>query len=153
MSYAIFDCSQFLTFPYDCVEQQISKEDLVGFKNIGFNIFLNEEIRDKKRSFLRPYMVKQTVELLNQEFVGIFEDWKEISDPPNELKLLKNEIIQLSKKNEISKLKLIIISCASDDDVIIERSVHMNEFFEALFSLSKWNFNEAIENMVLSITV
>jgi hypothetical protein len=152
MSHTIFDCSQFLTF--DLVEKRVKKDDLIIFERIGFKVLLKEEISEKKQMYLDSFLQDELIELFDQEFIGVFEDWRTAENPPLELINLKREIAELCSKVNVNSLKLIIISCASEsieDDKIVEKSVHIDQFYEGLFLLSKWNFKEVADNLILTI--
>jgi hypothetical protein len=151
MAYAIFDCSQFLTFSCDDV---IAKNEMVGIENLGMKVIEKEGIAPKKISYLAPFLLEEVFELFDQEFIGVFEDWKDEGHPPIELVNLKNEIVRLCQLRDITSLKLIIISCASeniDEDRLVGKTVQIEHFYSGLFLLSKWNFKEVADNLILTI--
>ncbi|WP_310552149.1 hypothetical protein [Paenibacillus glufosinatiresistens] len=153
MSYAIFDCSQFLTFSCD---EEVYKNDLARFERLGMKVLLKEEITKKKLTYLNPFLQEKVIELFDQEFIGVFEDWKEEKSPPIELINLKTEISEFCSKTNIKSLKLIFISCASEnieEDTIVNKSVHIDQFYAGLFVLSKWNLKEVADNLILTITL
>ncbi|MBJ6359884.1 hypothetical protein ACFOQM_00890 [Paenibacillus sp. GCM10012307] len=150
MSYVIFDCSQFLTF--SCDEAEL-KNKVAPF---GMKVLLKEEIAKKKLTYLSPFLEENVIELFDQEFIGVFEDWKEEENPPIELVNLKKEIIDFCSKMNIESLKLIIISCASEnieEDTIISKSVQIDQLYGGLFVLSKWSFKEVADNLILAINL
>lgn len=153
MSYAIFDCSQFLTFSCD---EAIFKNELARFERLGMKVLMKEEITKKKLMYLNPFLQEEVIELFDQEFIGVFEDWKEEENPPIELINLKTEISEFCSKAKIKSLKLIIISCASEnieEDTIVNKTVQIDQFYAGLFVLSKWNFKEVADNLILTINL
>lgn len=153
MSYATFDCSQFLTFSSD---ESMFMNDVVQFERLAMKVLKQEGISGEKLIYLNPFLLDRVIELFNQEFVGVFEDWKEEGNPPIELINLKKGIIEFSSKLDIEFLKLMIISCASEnieEDAIVCKTVHIDQFYEGLFVLSKWNFKEVADNLILTINL
>lgn len=151
MPYAIFDCSQFLTFSCD---ETIFKKELTRFERLGMKVLIKEEVLTRKLNYLNPFLQEQVIELFDQEFIGVFEDWKEEGKTPVELIKFKSEISEFCSKTNIKSLKLIIISCASEDseeDRIIEKTVQIDQFYAGLFVLSKWNLKEVADNLILTI--
>ncbi|MFB5676358.1 hypothetical protein ACE3NQ_08150 [Paenibacillus terreus] len=153
MSYVIFDCSQFLTF--NC-EEEIFKNEAARFERLGMKVLLKEEITKKKLTYLSAVLQEEVLKLFDQEFIGIFEDWKEEENPPIELINLKEEISGFCSKLNIKSLKLIIISCASEnieEDTIVNKMVEIDQFSAGLFVLSKWNLKEVADNLILTINL
>lgn len=65
-------------------------------------------------------------------------------------------ITDFCSKLNIKSLKLIIISSASEDieeDIIVSKAVQIGHFYKGLFVLSKWNFKEVAENLILTINL
>ncbi|WP_133304978.1 hypothetical protein [Paenibacillus pinisoli] len=150
MSYVIFDCSQFLTF--SCDEAELKNE----VAQFGMKVLLKEEIAIKKLTYLSPLLEEKVIELFDQEFVGVIEDWKEEENPPIELVNLREEITDFCSAINIKSLKLIIISCASEnieEDTIVSKEVQIDQFYEGLFVLSKWNLKEVADNLILAINL
>lgn len=119
-------------------------------------MILKEEISKKKLTYLDSFLEEEVIELFDQEFLVVFEDWKEEENPPNELISCKTAIVDLGSKMEIKSLKLIIISCASEnieEDTIVKKTVQIEQFYAGLFILSKWNFKEAADNLILTINL
>ncbi|UHA74515.1 hypothetical protein [Paenibacillus sp. 481] len=153
MSYSIFDCSQFITFNCD---EEILKKEVARFERLGIKVLLKEELTEKKQAYLKPFLQKTVIELFDQEFVGLFEDWEEEGNPPIEIINLKTETAEFCSQMDIKSLKLIIISCASEnieEDTIISKTVHIDQFYAGLFVLSKWNFKEVADNLILTINL
>jgi len=153
MSYIIFDCSQFLTFDLS-TGPKLQREEILDFESIGFEVLLNDKIVKTKQDYLRPYLQTEIVELIDQEFQGIFEDWKEVNNPPDQLLDLITVIKNFWLSREVENLKLIIIGYASENiekDHLIEKTVFSDKFFEGLFTISKWNFNEVADNLILEL--
>jgi len=150
MSYVIFDCSQFLTF--SCVKAEVKNE----VARFGMKVLLKEEIAKKKLTYLSPFLEEKIIELFDQEFLGVFEDWQEEENPPIELVNFKKEITDFCSKMNIKSLKLIIISCASEnieEDTIVSKEVQIDQFYKGLFVLSKWNLKEVADNLILAINL
>ncbi len=110
MSFVIFDFSQFLIFSCD---ESIIKNGVAQFESLGMKVLLRVEIVKKKLTYLSPFLQENVIELFDQEFVGVFEDWMEEENLPIELSNLKSEISEFCSNSNSKSLKLIIISCVS----------------------------------------
>ncbi|QUL56752.1 hypothetical protein KDC22_09855 [Paenibacillus tritici] len=96
MSNVIFDCSQFLSFSFT---DGIYKHEVERFERLGMKVLLKEEISKKKLNYLRSVLQEEVLELFNQEFIGLFEDWKEEGNPPIELYNLKEELSEFQRSS------------------------------------------------------
>jgi hypothetical protein len=84
MSYTIFDCTQLITVS---TQEQNSIENIKReFEELGFNVYANKQIEVNKLNYFKDLLNNKVIELVDKEFVGEFEDWKDVSNPPIKIK-------------------------------------------------------------------
>lgn len=78
----LFDCTQYLTF------EASESGDGLSFllpsfeKSEDFKMLQDKEISERKLSHLNEYLHRYMVELINQEFIGDFDEWFEFDEIP-----------------------------------------------------------------------
>lgn len=151
MSHVLFDCTQFVTFQ---TKEHKKIESLKGnFENLGFMVYEDTEIQERKRAYFEDYFKGTVLELFDQEFLGDFEDWKEVSQPTIKLEGLIRIIEELAKDEAIKGLKVMIVNCASEDqeeDGILQLATSADTAANDLFSMSYWNFDVKSDVVILN---
>ena len=141
MSYAIFDCSQFISFDRD-IPYSIS--DFSGFEKLGFEVIMYPKIEQVKIDYIERHCMTQIVELFDQNFGGEFQDWQDNTPPHNSITNFVDEVERFSRNLGLSKITLVFIDCASEDrteDRIVVKEVHFPHIYEGLVEISKWRSN------------
>lgn len=151
MSYVIFDCTQFVAFH---TKDHSKIESLKRqFENLGFIVYMDTEIQARKRAYFENHFKGTVFELVDQEFLGEFEDWKEVSKPSVRLREFISIIEGLAKNAWIKELKVIIVDYASEDkkaDGMIKLASTANTAAKDLFSMSQWNFEVKSHVLILN---
>jgi hypothetical protein len=149
MSYALFDCSQFISFDRDLPS---SASDFAGFEKLGFGIIMQPNIREAKIDYIERHCMSQIVELFDQEFGADVADWDEDTPPHDIVTNFVDEVERFSRNLGISKITLVFIACASEDRTrnrIIVKEVHFSQIYEGLLEISKWR---SPTNLYLTVT-
>lgn len=111
-----FDCSQFITIRAHhtqvTIEQLINKL-LVIWEN---PVLINTQIAPKKLDYIDSYQPKTmyVIELLDQQFLGYFEDWSNISVVPDEILKFKQCIECIIENGYIIENVFIINTPTTD---------------------------------------
>lgn len=153
MSYCIFDCTQLLTFNI-CNLENIENVKLM-LEQFGFDVKAQNKINNNKLEYLKAWLFNYVVEILDLEFLGEFEEWKDISEPPAKIIKLVDAIERIKEDNNIEELKLIIVSSASEDkefDNILETETGIQDLKNNLFLMSSWNFDIKLDTLILKIS-
>lgn len=146
-----FDCTQFITFDLEDINIDI-QQIITPFKDIGFEVILMNEIRDVKKEYFRDYIRSNILELKCDDFIGEFEDWEVLDKPPLQISQFANVIRNLTRKEEISSLKIFLTSFAEEgysSNEIIKTKIEKIE--EALFAMSKHYYDVWTDNLIIEI--
>jgi hypothetical protein len=149
MSYAIFDCSQFISFDRDI---PYSTSDFAGFEKLGFGIIMRPNIREAKLDYIERHCMSQIVELFDQNFGGEFEDWQDNTPPHDSITNFVDEVERFSRNLGLSKITLVFIACASEDreeDLNVVEELPFSKIYEGLLEISKWR---PLTNLYLTVT-
>lgn len=137
MSYVIFDCTQLISFNTKTeTDLQYLLEPL---GELNLKLAASELIQDKKKVYLEEYFLNHIFELLNDEFLGYFEDWKNYDDAPEEIIKFALIIKNIASHNSIDTLRLILVNHASEnkeEDTISKVEVSPDNIMEGLFHIS-----------------
>jgi hypothetical protein len=146
-----FDCTQFISFDSNICEKQVKKM-MAPFEELGFVIIIDGEIKPVKRKYFKNYISQHFTELKYDNFIGEFEDWEEICNPPTLIKKFVNNIHVILKKEDISNFKLILTSFAEEgtttNKVII---LNKDQIIKGIYSMSKHNFDIWVDNLILKL--
>lgn len=152
MSYTIFDCTQLITVD---TQERHSIENIKGaFKQLGFIVNNHNQISNNKLNYFKGYLNNTVIELVDKEFIGEFEDWTDVSDPPIKIKKLIEKLKDILKDKNIGNLKLILVSSASEnqkEDNILELVSSEQDLATSLFSMSSWNFDLKTDVLILKL--
>jgi hypothetical protein len=135
VSYVIFDCTQLLTFNLnDEVDINLLLSD---FKELNFKI--NTEVKQIKKTHLDKWVKSYFIELVNDEFIGEFEDWKEKDDIPESIITFGKLIVKLANNEIISGLSVILVHYANElveKDKVFSQEIKINDIYEGLYHSS-----------------
>ncbi|MGF6191614.1 hypothetical protein [Serratia sp. 2723] len=145
-----FDCTQMISFEH----HHEKKPELLGlssFEKIGFDILLDENIRQVKKTYFQRSENEYFIELINKEFSGEFEGWVDFDTPPQIIVDFACEIIDFSKKNNLSKIR-IFLTFFAEKNVTKDHTVLCNsdELLNAFFIMSKSNFDIWVDNLIIN---
>ncbi|MBH0171446.1 hypothetical protein [Fictibacillus sp. 18YEL24] len=152
MSYTNFDCTQLLTFQTD--DLNCKRTIKAQFEQMGFIVSADGQISPNKLKYFKEYLNDLVIELEDKEFIGEFEDWKDVDDLPDRIELFIMKLNNILNKSKIQELKLFIVSDASDninEDDVTHVSSSLQNFKKTLFLMSAWNFD--VKTSVLIINV
>lgn len=152
MSYTIFDCTQLITMN---TQERNSIENIKrAFEQLGFIVKTHNQISKNKLDYFKGYLNNTVIELVDKEFIGEFEDWRDISNPPIKIMKLMEKLKDILKDKSIEDLKLIIVSSASEnkeEDNILQLVTSEQDFATNLFSMSGWNFDLKTDVLILKL--
>ncbi|PLR81434.1 hypothetical protein CVD25_20275 [Bacillus canaveralius] len=152
MSYTIFDCTQLITV--DTQERNSIENIKRAFEQLGFIVNTHNQISNNKLNYFKGYLNNTVIELVDKEFIGEFEDWNDVSNPPIKIKKLIEKLKDILKDKNIDYLKLIIVSSASEnkkEDNILELVSSEQDLATNLFSMSGWNFDLKTDVLILKL--
>ncbi len=129
----LFDCSQFISFDGNIEGKQNIVKQL--FFDKGFEILINNEIELKKRNYFREEFLSNTIEMVDQEFFGEFNEWEEKTKVPSLVNNFIAAILDLAKVLGEKKLRLILVESVYEikekNDVLVRkiRDIQVEDFF------------------------
>ena len=146
-----FDCTQLVSFRWD-KDEVPSLNNINDFESIGFDVLMNESIRQVKKEYFKTYDGEYFIEFANKEFSGEFEDWLVYDTPPVMVIKFADAISLLLKDNNLKEFK-IFISLFSETGVSTNHSVPVssNDILSALFLMSKNNFDVWVDNLIINV--
>ncbi|MBW7476085.1 hypothetical protein K0T92_15170 [Paenibacillus oenotherae] len=137
MSYVIFDCTQLITIN---TRTEINLQYLLEpLGELNLKLVTSESIPNKKKVYLEEYLLNHLFELLNDEFLGYFEDWKNYDDAPEAITKFALIIKNIALQNNIDTLRLFLINHASEnkqEDTITQVDVSPDSIMKGLFHFS-----------------
>lgn len=148
----IFDCSQLLTFTerkmndYEKVFESLQKE--------GYIVASKQQIEEEKLEYLRNYLGEKVIEIVDQEFQGEFEDWKEKENVPKKLNNLICKLKEVQAYFQDHKFKIIFVNNATEDkseDIILEVHSTIKDLPNDLFLMSWWNFQIKVDTLIVNV--
>ncbi|MFT2796423.1 hypothetical protein [Serratia sp. N21D137] len=148
-----FDCTQMISFEY----YKESKQGLLGlsnFEKIGFEVLLDKDIRQVKKTYFQSGKSEYFIEFVNKEFSGEFEDWVDFDNPPKVIIDFACEIKNFAIINDLSNVKIFLTFFAekgiTKDHVV---SCEPNDLLHAFFMMSKNNFDIWVDNLIIDLTM
>lgn len=150
MSYVIFDCTQLIAF--NTKTETDFQYLLEPLGELNLKLVTSESIQNKKKVYLEEYLLNHLFELLNEEFLGYFEDWKNFDDAPEEITKFAFIIKNIASHNSIDILRLFLVNHASEDkqeDTISQMEVSPDNIMAGLFHFSC--FGDAGSTLILTI--
>jgi hypothetical protein len=139
MADVLFDCTQFLTFKVSGSREGLTFLSALFEREEDFKIIEDEEISPKKLSHLNEFLNNYTVELVNQEFIGEFDEWFEFDDIPQPIKQFGQNIKELLEGKLIEQLTIIMVRYAYDEkdtDNIFVGDFRVENIYDGLFHAS-----------------
>lgn len=146
-----FDCTQLVSFRWN-KDEVPSLNNVNDFESIGFDVLMNESIRQVKKEYFKTYEGEYFIEFANQEFSGEFEDWLVYDTPPLMVIKFADAISLFLSNNNLKDFK-IFISFFSEIGVSTNHSVSVssNDILSALFLMSKNNFDVWVDNLIINV--
>lgn len=139
MADVIFDCTQFLTFESNESGDVLSLIlPLVESIN-DFRVLREGEVSERKMSHLNEFLNRGTIELVNQEFIGEFDEWFEFDEIPQPIKRFGQTIKELIERNFIEQLTIILVRYAYREkaaDNIFVGDYLVENIYEGLYHAS-----------------
>ena len=145
-----FDFTQFISLnsklPYEDIRNIIKNI----FSELKFSIVEFEEIELVKKDYFDNYWLKYTFELVKDDFLGDFMNWKEINKVPREISDFEKAIEKLLQL-EIDKIQISICSFAERGLTTNEEvSVKKDKLVKELFKMSPYS-SVCPNNMIINI--
>lgn len=139
MADVLFDCTQFLTLEASESGDGLSFLLASLGRNEDFKILQDKEISEKKLSHLNEFLNNFTVELVNQEFIGEFDEWFEFDEIPQPIKQFGQNIKELLERKLIEQLTIILVRYAYDEkaaDNIFVGDFRVENIYDGLYHAS-----------------
>ena len=144
-----FDCTQFITFN-DNGDDVLKKMHYV-FENSDFTILPKSKIQAVKLNYFSQDLCEYVFELVNDEFLGDFDDWKEIDCIPNSI---QDFILEITKVVEFGAedLKVILTNFAERGKTSdFHTCVKVSELKKALHYMSHSNYEVWTDNLIVKV--
>lgn len=150
VSIVLFDCTQFISIK---IQDNIDTlNDLIErYKELSFKIVNESEIKPQKLDYLKNHLQDYTVELKHDQFLGIFDNWKDKSKVPNEIIRFADITKDIVNTLSVESLKIIFVDYASEKrelDHLIQAECTVNNLIDILFYQSSSCF-EAWGNVMI----
>lgn len=87
-------------------------EAQINHINNGFKVLQEREISERKLLHLNGIFNRHTVELVNQEFIGEFDEWFEFDEIPQPIRRFGQNIKELLESKFIEQLTIILVRYA-----------------------------------------
>lgn len=146
-----FDCTQFITFNLE-KDKNILDSVVDEFSKIGFHVIL--DIRDIKKVYFKEYLGEYFIELKDDNFMGEFEDWELENEPPKRIKDFMSVVKKIIKRKNIKNFTVMLTYFAeigdSTNKVI---NVDSSNIQQGLFSMSRYNYDYCVDNLILKISI
>jgi hypothetical protein len=100
---------------------------------------INTEVKQIKKTHLDKWVKSYFIELVNDEFIGEFEDWKEKDDIPESIITFGKLIVKLANNEIISGLSVILVHYANElveKDKVFSQEIKINDIYEGLYHSS-----------------
>ncbi|MDP4095827.1 hypothetical protein OIN60_03355 [Paenibacillus sp. P96] len=139
MADVLFDCTQFLSFEANECGDVLSFLLPSFGKSDDFKLLQEREISGRKLSHLNEFLNKFTVELVNQEFIGEFDEWFEFNEIPQPIKQFGQNIKEFMEKKSIEQLAIILVRYAYDEkaaDNIFVGDYRVEDIYDGLYHAS-----------------
>lgn len=153
MPLMIFDCTQFISLKLNVSEHNI-RGLLDDFKELGFEITLDEELDSKKVNYLRDYLEDYSVELVNDQFLGCFDIWTEKKDVPAMILDFAKAIEKILSCDYIKRLKIILVDYVSQNkelNHVVEMECTVSEIVDTLYFQSSSCFDAWGNMMIVTV--
>ncbi|MGL4484755.1 MAG: hypothetical protein ACRCUS_07375, partial [Anaerovoracaceae bacterium] len=127
------------------------------FKGTGFRILPKDKINAFKLQFFSDYTYDYFYELQNELFMGEFDDWELVQNPPIMINNFVVAIMKILDISEVFNLTLILTSYASKDrkskNVV---KCKIKDIYYKMFSASSYWMNLEgafyVDNLIIEIT-
>lgn len=139
MADVLFDCTQFLSFEANECGDALSFLQPSFDKSNDFKLLQEREISERKLSHLNEFLNRFTVELVNQEFIGEFDEWFEFNEIPQSIKQFGQNIKEIIEKKSIEQLTIILVRYAYDEKVadnIFVGDYRVEDIYDGLYHAS-----------------
>lgn len=102
-------------------------------------VLQEREISERKISHLNEFLNRHTVELVNQEFIGEFDEWFEFDEIPQPIKQFGQNIKELIERKIIEQLTIILVRYAYGEesaDNIFVGDYRVDNIYDGLYHAS-----------------
>lgn len=148
----IFDCTQFITFNYEGKNSfERYKSD---FESIGLEVRERNGVNYGGKSYFKEDINDIVIELFDQEFLGEFEDWKEINNPPEKIVKLIRILENIIDDRLFNEFKVILVSACDEveeDNEVYRVNSSKENLKENLFLMSFYNFEDYYEIVMINL--
>ncbi|MBW7476082.1 hypothetical protein K0T92_15150 [Paenibacillus oenotherae] len=138
MSEVLYDCSQFISFDTD-ENTDMSYILTVFEEKNNYRVLPEDKIQSKKVSHLNGLLHSITFEILNQEFIGEFDEWFELEEIPSAIVEFGCNVQEFCRNKHVKNLTIILVRYAyseKDDDIVFVGEFHRDNIFEGLYHAS-----------------
>jgi len=145
-----FDCTQFISFDYSG-DKEIESILFDIFSTTPFNPLSTREIDKVKLSYFSKIRKKYFFELQFDEFLGEFEEWSEVTDPPFEIRSFCSCINQLSSYG-ITDLTICLTDFAEKGKTGNEMVLSSRgDLYKELFKMSLFYDGLSPKNLIINV--
>jgi len=148
-----FDCTQIISFAFsdeDDVDRTFYGLD--DFIKLGFTIVFDKNIRRVKKDYFHKKDNEIFIEFENKKFIGEFDDWLIQREAPKLIDDYCSAVINFIEKNNLTDVRIFISSFSENGKSSdIEVSSTISDLKEKLFLMSKNNFDEWGDNIIINI--
>ena len=144
-----FDCTQLISFNLE-EDREYLNYIVNEFRKIGFEIIL--DIRNVKKVYFNKYIGDYLIELKDDNFMGEFEDWEFKNQPTQKIKdfiSVINKVIQIKKIRDFTVMLTSFAEQGDSNNEVVE--IDSFSLQDALFIMSRYNFDFYVDNLILKI--
>ncbi|MED1946760.1 MULTISPECIES: hypothetical protein [Brevibacillus] len=138
MSYVTFDCTQFISFDSDNeADVAVSLKEFEVANQ--FKVLPKDEILPNKIAHLRHFLHSSVFEMVNQEFIGEFDEWLEREEVPVDILSFSRNIQLFVQNKHVQNATVILVRYAHDEkneDRIFVGEFHKEHILEGLYHAS-----------------
>lgn len=150
--YVIFDCSQFVTF--NCEGKDSFERYKKDFEEIGFKVRGKDKIRYFGKSYFKNDISDDVVELFDQEYLGVFDDWEDVNNPSEKIIKLINILENIIDDRLFKEFKLILVSSCDvveEDNEVCRINSSKENLSKNLFLMSGYNLEEYCHILMINL--
>lgn len=136
-----FDCSQFIMFESEAAID-ICKIKLI-YNEYGFIANTNELIDASKLPYLSEYRLQNIIEIVDEEFIGEFDEWEFIQKVPQKIEKFVKATQKLIEEYRIDNFKLLFVEHVKIPFIknsILVKKTDKSKILSDLYDISPYNF-------------
>ncbi len=134
-----FDCSQFIMFDSE-LALDVCKIKLIYSEN-GFIVNVNECVGSSKLPYLSEHRLQNIVEIVDEEFVGEFNDWEFAQQVPQKIEKFVKSTQNLFDEYKIDKFKFMFVEHVRipfTRNSIFVKKIDKSKILEDLYGISPY---------------